>query len=231
MLLKREHLLLIDLGLFEFHVLSSLLHKILVMLDYFASASLQHGHYFVYVLIVFLLGNATDTAAKTLLYMEIQTWADLAAKDRIGSDPMLAGTERIDVMEELHQIAGMDHTAVRPKIAGTIPDHATGKEDSWKIFSTDADPRICLRILEENVIARLELLDKIVLKKQCIRFRFNHGIFGISNLRDHHRSLAGKSLSGHEILSDPLVQVLGLAHINHIPLSVIISVDAGGMWK
>ena len=144
---------------------------------------------------------------------------------------MAAGAQRIYTVEELHKIAGMDNAAVRSEITGTIPDHSARQEDAREWISTYTDPRIGLGILQEDIISWLELLYQIVFQEKSIRLRLHDSIFCICNLGDHHCSLARKPLYRHEILRNPLVQVFGLTHIYHIPLSVIISVDTGGMWK
>ena len=123
----------------------------------------------------------------------------------------------------------MEYATVRSEITGTVLDYTTGKENFRIISCTDAYPRIGLGVFKKDIVSRLELLDEIVFQKQGICFSFNYSIFRISYFRDHHSSLACKPLCRNKILSYPLVQVLGLAHINDIPLGVIIPVDTGGM--
>ena len=134
-------------------------------------------------------------------------------------------------MEEFDKIACMDDAAVRTEISGSVTYHPAGQEDPRKFLGTDTYPGIGLGILEQDIVPGLELLDQVVLQKKGVRLRLDHGIFRIRNLRDHHRSLPRQPLGRHEILRHPLVQVLCLTHINHIPLGVIIPVDTWGMWK
>ena len=108
MLLERLHLLLIDLGLLEVHRLGSGNHLGLVMLDYIASAASQEFYNFLDIVIVFLLRDAAGTAAKAFLDMEVETWPYLVSKDDIGCYGMSACAQRICVVEEFHEIAGMD---------------------------------------------------------------------------------------------------------------------------
>ena len=134
-------------------------------------------------------------------------------------------------MDEFHKITCMHYAAVRAEITGAVLDQTARKEHAREILGRNTDPGICLRILEKYVVTRLELLDEIILQKQRIRFRFNDCIFGICYLRDHHSRLACKPLGRDKILRDSLMQVFSLTHINHIPLSVIISIDTRGMRK
>ena len=142
---------------------------------------------------------------------------------------MLAGAQRIYAMDEIHEVAGVHDAAVWAEIARTVLDEAARQEHARKILGGHAYPRICLRVLQEYVVAGLELLYEIILQQQGIRLRLHHSILRVGNLRDHHRSLPRQPLGRHEILRNPLMQVLCLTHINHIPLGVIIPVDARGM--
>jgi hypothetical protein len=201
------------------------------MLDDFTSTALEKRDDFVDVGIVILLGNAAHAASEALLYMEVKARTYLSAQDDVRSDSVSACAQRIDIVEEFNEIAGMNDAAVRTEITGTVTHEPAGQKDPWKLLCTHAYPRISLRVLEEDVVSRLELLDEVVFQQQRIRFGLHYRKFGIGDLRDHDRRLAGKPFCRYEILRDPLVQVLCLTHINDIPLGVIISVDAWGMWK
>ena len=144
---------------------------------------------------------------------------------------MLAGAKRIYAVDELHEITGVHDAAVWAEIARAVLDETARQEDAREVLGGHAYPRICLRVLQEYVVAGLELLDEIVLQQQGIRLRLYHRILRVGNLRHHHGSLPRQPLGRHEILRNPLMQVLCLTHINHIPLGVIIPVDTRGMRK
>ena len=144
---------------------------------------------------------------------------------------MLAGAKRIYAVDELHEVTGVHDAAVWAEIARAVLYEAARQEHAREILGGHAYPRVCLRVLQEYVVAGLELLYEIVLQQQGIRLRLHHSILRVCNLRDHHGSLPRQPLGRHEILRNPLMQVLSLTHINHIPLSVIISVNARGMRK
>ena len=163
--------------------------------------------------------------------MKIKAWAYLPPENDIRSDLMLAGAQRIYSMYELYEIARMHNTAVWTKITRTILDDTACKHHAWKLLSSHAYPRISLRILQKNIIAGLELLNEVIFEQKRISFRFHNGILSISNLGDHDSRLASKPFRRDKVLRHPLMQVLCLTHINHIPLGVIIPVYARGMWK
>ena len=163
--------------------------------------------------------------------MEVQAWAEFSSEDGVGRDLMPACTQRIDRMEEFDQVTGMDHAAVRSEITRAVPYKPSGQKHSWECFRAYAYPRICLGILKEDVVAGLELLYEIVFKQKSVSFGLHYSIFGIGDLRHHHGCLAGKPFCRYEILRDPLMKILCLTHINHIPLGVIIPIDTRGMRK
>ena len=134
-------------------------------------------------------------------------------------------------MEEFNKITSMNHTAVRTKVTGSVLDNPAGQEYLWEISTTDTYPRICLGVLQEDVITGLELLDQIVFKQKGIRLRVHDRIFRTCNLRHHYSCLASQALCWDKILRNSLMQILGLTHIYNSPLGIIISIDTGGMWK
>ena len=201
------------------------------MLHDLASAALEQLHDLLYALVIFLLGNSAYAAAATFLYVIVQAGTVFASEYGVRGYLQIAGAELIGAVKEFHEIARMHYTAVRTEIARSVLDYTPREEDLREIACTDAYPRIGLGILQQDVVARLELLDQIVLQQKGVRLRLHHSVLRVCNLGDHHGSLARQPLGRHEILSHPLVQVLGLAHIYDIPLGVIITIDSGGMWK
>ena len=116
MLLERQHLLLIDLGLLEVHPLRSFGHQALIMLDDLSASAFEELYDLLYIFIVFLLRNASDAASKALPDMKIETRTELSTQNRIRCDLMLACTQRIHIMKELHEVTRMHDAAVRAEI-------------------------------------------------------------------------------------------------------------------
>ena len=77
---------------------------------------------------------------------------------------MVTCPKRIDVMEEFDQISGMKDIAVWSEIARPVLDDPSCKKHLREVSRTDAYPRICLGILQKDVVTWLELLDQIVLQ-------------------------------------------------------------------
>ena len=123
----------------------------------------------------------------------------------------------------------MHDAAVGSEIAGAVLDQPAGQEDLGILIRAHADPGIGLRVLEQDVVPGLVLLDEVVFQQQGIRLGSHDRKLGVGDLRDQDAGLAVEPLRRDEILGDPLVQVLRLAYIDDIPLGVIVAVDTGGM--
>ena len=230
MLLERVCLLLVNLGLLEFETVRGIAHKMAVMLDYLIDTALQKAYDFLDSRIVFGSGNLARTASCASSDMEIQAGPVSAAEYGIRCQLMVAGPYLVVPVKEFKQIAGMHYGTVGPEIAVPFHDPA-GQVNLRELVSRDAYPRIGLGILQENVVFRPVLLYEIILKKQGVRLGIHHGILRVRNLGNQNPGLGREPLGRGEILGHPLVEILGLAHIYHNPLGVIIPVDSGGMWK
>ena len=178
---------------------------------------------------VFFLGNRPDATALAAADMEFQAGPELAAQDGVGGDFEVAGAQGVHFVEEIHHVARVHHAAVGPEIAGAVLHHAARQEDLGEFVPGHADPGVGLGVLEQDVVAGLVLLDEVVLQQQGVGLGVHHAVLGVGDLAHQDAGLGVEPLRRHEILRHPLVQVLGLAHIDHIPRGVIIAIDTRGM--
>ena len=199
------------------------------MLDDVTASAFEKAHDLLYVFVIFLLRYASYAAALAFAYMKVKTWAEFAVQDGLGGNLELAGAKWIDAVEKLHKVARVDHAAVRTEIAGAVLDHLPGQEDFRKVACPHAYPGIGLGVFQQDVVAWLELLYKIVFKEKGIGFGFYNGVLCVGYLGDHDSRLSGQAVRRDKILCDPLVKVLCLADIYDIPLGVVVTVDSGGM--
>ena len=163
--------------------------------------------------------------------MEVQARAEFAPEDRVAGDFQVAGAQWVVLPEKLQQVVCVRDRAVRPEIGAVLPVHTPGQIDLRKLVVGDDDPRVGLGILQQDVVVRLVLLDEVVLQQQCVRLGIHHGELRVGDLRDQDPSLHVQPLRRHKVLSHPLVQVFGLAHINHLPRGIVVTIDPRGMWK
>ena len=82
---------------------------------------------------------------------------------------MVTRAQRIEVVEQFYKITGMQDTAVWAEITRPVLDDTTRQENLGIIPGAHAYPRISLGILKQDIVARFELLDKVVLEQQCVR--------------------------------------------------------------
>ena len=163
--------------------------------------------------------------------MHFQAWTELFAEDGLAGDFQFTGAKRIIVPEKLQQIVGVGNGAVRPEIGSVLAVHPAGEEHPGELLIGHDYPGISLGILEEYVVVRLVLFDEIVLQKQGIGFGIHYRKLGVSDLGDKQAGFDVESLRGHEILGHPLMEVLGLTHINHLPRGIVVAINPRGMWK
>ena len=231
-LLQRPDLLLVDLGVLEIQPLGRLGHQGLVMADDLPAPARQDVDDLVDVVGILLLGNPADARGLAAADVEVQAGPELLLEDGLGRDVQVAGAQGIGLAEEIHEVPGMHHAAVGAEIPvpmGLVD--APGDEHPRELVPGHANPGIGLGILQEDVVAGLVLLDEVVLQQQGVGLRIHHRVLRVGDLGNEDARLRRQPLRRHEVLRDPLVQVLRLPHIDDIPRSVIIPVDARGMRK
>ena len=182
--------------------------------------------------LVLLFRNAADTTAAAAPEMEIQAGAEFLAEDRLRSDFEVAVAQGVHLGEESDQVPGVQDGTVRAEIA--VPAalvHPPGNEHLRKLVPGHADPGIGLRILQEDIVLGLVLLDEIVLEEQRVSFGIDDGILGVRDPGDQQAGLGVQPLGRHKILGDPFVEILRLPHINDVPRGVVIPIDSRGMRK
>ena len=231
MFLQRGHLLLAGCRLLEIQGFGRGFHPVPVMLDHFPAAALEQGNDFLDPAIVFFPGHRPDAAALAPPDVVFQAGTELVPQDGLGIDFQVAGPQGVELPEKVQEVARMKHAAIRAEIPRTVLDQTAGHIDLREFVGAYADPGIGLRILQEDVVPGLVLLDEVVLQQQGVRLRTDDRELGIGNLRNEDAGLAVEPLGRDEILGNTLVQVFRLAHIDDIPLGVIVTIDTGGMRK
>lgn len=231
MLLEKFYSVLEMLCRLEIEGIRGSLHRILVLFDDIVDSSGQQADYFLYVRIVFLLGNQTGTAASALAQMKVQTRAELTSEYGIRRYVVVAGPQRISTPEEIQKNLGVGYRTIWSEISGPVPHNPPCKEYFRERIGRDAYPGICLGVFEKDVVAWLVLLDEVVLQQKGIRFRVHDRILQIGNLGNKYSRLGIEPFRRYEILVNTLEEILRLAHIYHISLGVIVSIYSGGMWQ
>ena len=99
------------------------------------------------------------------------------------------------------------------------------------LLRRDLDVRISLVVPQQDIEARLVLLDQVVLKRQRFLLVIHKNV--VQRDSDAHQR-AGLRLSQPlvgKIIANPRPQVFSLAHIDNSSLGVFIQIDARVLWK
>ena len=128
-------------------------------------------------------------------------------------------------MDQLeHQVHRIAETEGAVVLAQALVDR-TGLEDSRIGFAGDADTRVGLAVLEQDIVVRLILLDKIVLQQKGILFALHHHVLDISYMR-YQLPRLGRLMVLAEIAIDPTMQILSLTDIDNLTVCIVILVHA-----
>jgi hypothetical protein len=99
-----------------------------------------------------------------------------------------------------------------------------GSRPGAETVRRDLQVGVALVVAEQDVVARLERLDQVVLEQQRLGLGTHHGGLHAHDLRDHVAD-AGAAVALLEIVGNPLLQVARLAHVEHRARRVEIAVD------
>ena len=167
-----------------------------------------------------------DARALAVLDVVFQADVELARGDVFGREGQMAGTERVEVLDELEQGVQRGNVAVGPEVGGTVAHDVPRLEDAGKVFVRHADGRIGLIVLQQHVVVGLVALDEVVLQQERVFFRVHHDILDVSDLAHQHGGLPALVVFA-EIGIDAPFQVLGLSYVDDGSFVVQILVASG----
>ena len=143
----------------------------------------------------------------------------------VGIDRIFALTHRENF---LHQMQTLAYRAARGVWAEVLPLHLAGTAmdtDTWMLVRGDDDPGVGFVVPQQHVVTGLVLLDEIVLEDQRLGLGVGDGDLDIGDLAHQGAGLDAVDVSP-KIGSEPLFQILGLAHVDHGATAVIHAVNA-----
>jgi hypothetical protein len=88
----------------------------------------------------------------------------------------------------------------------------------------DLQVGVALVVAKQDVVARLERLDQVVLEQQRLGLGAHHGGLHARDLRDHVAD-ARAAVALLEVVGNALLQVARLAHVEHRARGVEVAVD------
>ncbi len=118
------------------------------------------------------------------------------------------------------------NVAVRAEVCSKSLVYLSCVDNAWEIFVGYADARVGFTVLQQDVIAGIPLLDKVVFKQEGILFRVYDDVFYIVNLGNKYACLEVVVLSV-EVTAYPSLQVLCLADVDDSVVFVKVLIAAG----
>ena len=106
----------------------------------------------------------------------------LATFDIFGSEWMATGADRVELLDCVDQGMGNLGFRIRSVVFRAFSVLFSGNKNAWKQFFCHTNPRVGLIILEQHVIAWLELLDKTILKVEGFFLAIDNNIFHIPDV-------------------------------------------------
>ncbi len=148
----------------------------------------------------------------------------------VGEKRVLAGPQPEQLLQQQQRLARGDGARVRPEEAAGELARATVERDARVLVARDVDERKALVVLEQDVVARLVLLDQVVFEQQRFRFRRGHRHLDARHLREQRERLV-RVRTAAEIARHAVLQVTRLADVEDRTRRVVHAVDARLGWQ
>ena len=221
-----EHVLLLELLCFlKLHFFCQVFHFFHQRIAYLLGIAFQQLPCLRYLLHVFFVRLLPDAGSFAVLDVVFQADLELSLRNVFGRQCQVAGTERIQLFNQLQQGHHGRHVAVRTEVIRTVANNLPGLVDAREILVADADGRIGLVVLQQHVVSRLVFFYQVILQQQGILFRVHYDVADVGNLGNQHARLGRLVILG-KIRIDTAFQILGFSHIDDDPFLVQVLVDA-----
>jgi hypothetical protein len=156
---------------------------------------------------------------------------EFAGMDVFFSEVQVAGAQRVQLPDQLHQRVHQADVRKRAEILRSVTHDIPGGEDPRKGFILYADPWVGLVILQRDIIPGLVFLNQIILKQERILFGADDDETDVGDLAHQHLHLAAVRVDLRKVAADPFLQILRLPHVDDLVLVVEELVHAGLVWK
>ena len=133
-------------------------------------------------------------------------------------------------MDEVNQAMSEIAGEVGAEIGSAIFAVATGDEDfGVSVTHGELDVGVCFVVAQEDVEARLALLDEVVFKSEGFTLIGDGDVFDVNSFSHERAGLAIVELVGlKEVRADPGAQIFGFADVDYDPFGIFVEVAAGG---
>ncbi len=134
-------------------------------------------------------------------------------------------------MDEVHQPVRQIPGKVRAIISGAVFLQTPGHVDARITLGGEFDVRVGFVVAQQDVVARLPLLDQVVLERQRFFLVIDLDKIDRAGFMDQRAGLGVGQTFIVEVTAHPIAQVLGFADVDHRAVSVFVEVHAGQQGK
>ncbi len=128
---------------------------------------------------------------------------------------VLAGTQAKHALQQLDALTHRVCMRKRPEVAVALVARTAVKAEPGELVPGDHQVGIRLVVAKQDVVARREALDEVVLEQQRLALGARRGNLDRSDLREHHANARALVLL-LEVRADALLQVAGLADVERL---------------
>ena len=218
-------------GLLEAHRFGGLAHFLFQVAHRVAGIAAQQRSDHADAMAVILLALQSDARALAVADMVLEADAVTVLGNRLGGQVQRAGAQAVDTVCHVQNgLLDVDRR-VRPEILRSVAHEPPGRLHARERLVADHDPRVGLVVLEQDVVARLEALDHVVLEQERLALAGDDRVAQVGDPGDHDPHFRALVRFRREVGVDPPVQVFRLAHVDHLSVGAQKLVDAGRLGQ
>ena len=168
--------------LFKAQFCCQLFHFCAQVIQYLAGIPFQDFTCLHDVFLVFLVALLVGTGAHAALDVIVQADLIFSALYPLFGDGSMAGAGFVQLLDDVEYGIHRADVAVGPKVGAPFLVDGAGLEDARQVFVGDADAGVGLPVFQQHVVARIVLLDELILQQQCVFLAVYHGIADVVDL-------------------------------------------------
>ena len=213
-------------GILKTEFFSSLLHLLIEFFLHLTRTTFQDLPCLGDVLLISLVLLLTDTGSFAVVDVVFQAGFVLALLDPFSCDGEVTAAGFVQLLDEIQHLIHIRYVRVGAEIAACSLVDGARLEDAREEFVGNTDAGVGLSVFQEDIVARIVLLDETVFQQQGVLFGVDNGIGNVVNLTHQNLGLEPVNLL-MEIGGNTALQTLGFAYINN---GVRIVIELVASW-
>ena len=161
---------------------------------------------------ILILGDLPLTEPHTELHVVIQTGASLAELRR---ELPAAGGQLEDLVHLVHCLVHHKAGHIRPDVLTAVVQVVLVRHNTREGLIGDLDIAVSLIVLEQDIVLGVVQLDQAALQHQRFKFAVGDDVVKIHYILHHLVDLGQMMIDGPEVAGYPVLELLGLAHIDN----------------